>query len=44
MRNYYVVLGVNKGANLDNIQQAYRTVVKDIIRMSPKARKVKKDF
>jgi len=28
MRNYYVVLGVSKGANLDKIKKAYRTVVK----------------
>jgi molecular chaperone DnaJ len=28
MRNYYVVLGVSKGADLDKIKKAYRTVVK----------------
>ena len=28
MRNYYVVLGVSKGANLDKIKKAYRTVIK----------------
>ena len=28
MRNYYVVLGVSKNANLDKIKRAYRTVVK----------------
>jgi DnaJ-class molecular chaperone len=28
MQNYYVVLGVSKGANLNKIKKAYRTVVK----------------
>jgi len=28
MQNYYVVLGISKGANLDKIKRAYRTVVK----------------
>lgn len=28
MRDYYVILGVSKGANLDKIKKAYRTVVK----------------
>ena len=28
MRDYYVVLGVSKGANLEKIKKAYRTVVK----------------
>jgi molecular chaperone DnaJ len=28
MRDYYIVLGVSKGANLEKIKKAYRTVVK----------------
>lgn len=28
MQDYYIVLGVSKGANLDKIKRAYRTVVK----------------
>ena len=28
MQNYYIVLGISKGANLDKIKRAYRTVVK----------------
>lgn len=28
MRNYYVVLGISKGADLDRIKKAYRSVVK----------------
>ena len=28
MQDYYVVLGISKGANLNKIKKAYRTVVK----------------